>query len=337
MAEKGREPVSRKAYEKLADSYSARAPTKPHNAYYERPATLSLLGGIGGKRVLDAACGPGIYAEELVARGAEVVGFDASERMVELARERLCDRAEVFHANLEDPLAWLDDGSFDLVVSALAMDYVEDWQGPLAEFYRVLKPAGKLMFSVEHPIFKFVEQVYEGEGSYFETALAGMEWTGFGERVYVPSYRRPLGAMVDAILGGGFVFVGMLEPRPDERFRVADPVEYERLCRMPGFLCFVGRKPGAEYAYPGCADAPASGRAVPPAPSPRTDGVGRSSIPQRPRSHSRSAPRSMRPSRPTPSPCRTLNPRTRAICRSIEHLRREPSAISFQQEQEADG
>ena len=33
MAEKGREPVSRKAYEKLADSYSARAPTKPHNAY----------------------------------------------------------------------------------------------------------------------------------------------------------------------------------------------------------------------------------------------------------------------------------------------------------------
>jgi 2-polyprenyl-3-methyl-5-hydroxy-6-metoxy-1,4-benzoquinol methylase len=39
--------------------------------------------------VLDAGCGPGIYAEELVARGAEVVGFDASERMVErTAHER---------------------------------------------------------------------------------------------------------------------------------------------------------------------------------------------------------------------------------------------------------
>jgi len=86
MVEKGPEPVAREAYEKLADSYAARAPTKPHNAYYERPATLSLLGEVAGKRVLDAGCGPGIYAEELVARGAEVVGFDASGRMVELAR-----------------------------------------------------------------------------------------------------------------------------------------------------------------------------------------------------------------------------------------------------------
>ena len=245
MAGRGREPVSREAYEKLADSYSARAPTKPHNAYYERPATLSLLGDVGGKRVLDAGCGPGVYAEELVGRGAEVIGFDASRRMVELARERLRGRAEISLANLEEPLAWLEDDSFDLVVSARAMDYVEDWGTPLSEFRRVLKPGGKLVFSVEHPTFRFVEQVYEGEGSYFETVLGGMEWSGFGKRVWVPSYRRPLGAMVDAILGCGFVFAGMLEPRPDERFRAADPEEYERLCRMPGFLCFVGRKPGA--------------------------------------------------------------------------------------------
>jgi SAM-dependent methyltransferase len=245
MVEKGPEPVAREAYEKLADSYAARAPTKPHNAYYERPATLSLLGEVAGKRVLDAGCGPGIYAEELVARGAEVVGFDASGRMVELARERLGGRAEISQANLEEPLAWLQDDSFDLVVSALTMDYVENWNVPLAEFYRVLKPAGRLVFSVEHPTFKFIEQVHEGEGSYFETALGGMEWRGFAERVWMPSYRRPLGVMVDAILGAGFVFGGMLEPRPDERFREADPEEYERLNRMPGFLCFVGRKPGA--------------------------------------------------------------------------------------------
>jgi ubiquinone/menaquinone biosynthesis C-methylase UbiE len=240
----GPDPVSREAYDKLASSYSARAPTKPHNAYYERPATLSLLGDVRGRRVLDAACGPGIYAEILADRGAEVVGFDASEKMVALARERLRGRMEVRRANLEEPLEWLKDDSFDLVVSALAMDYVEDWRVPLSEFYRVLKPAGKLVFSVEHPTFKFVEYVYQGEASYFETELVGMEWRGFAESVWMPSYRRSLGAMVDAILGSGFVFAGMLEPQPDERFRAADPEEYERLSRMPGFLCFLGHKPG---------------------------------------------------------------------------------------------
>ena len=109
MVEKGREPVAREAYEKLADFYSTRTPTKPHSAYYERPATLSLLGDVAGKRVLDAGCGPGVYAEELVARGAEVVGFDASGRMVELAKERLRGRAEISCANLEEPLDWLED------------------------------------------------------------------------------------------------------------------------------------------------------------------------------------------------------------------------------------
>jgi SAM-dependent methyltransferase len=132
MAGKGHEPAGREAYEKLADSFSARASTKPHNAYYERPATLSLLGDVGGKRVLDAGCGPGIYAEEFVGRGAEVVGFDASGRMVGLATERLRGRAEISLANLEEPLAWLGNESFDLVVSALAMGYVEDWGAPLS-------------------------------------------------------------------------------------------------------------------------------------------------------------------------------------------------------------
>lgn len=237
------ESLARRTYEELAESYAALAPTKPHNAYYERPATLSLLGEVRGKRVLDAGCGPGIYAEALVDRGAEVVGFDASEKMVALAREKLRGRAEVFRANLENPLDRLEDASFDLAVSALAMDYVRDWRPPLSEFRRVLKPGGRLVFSVEHPASTFVRHVYRGEGNYFETEPVGMEWTGFPGRVWMPSYRRPLGVMIGAILEGGFDLVGLVEPRPDERFRQADPENYEKLSRMPGFLCLEVRKP----------------------------------------------------------------------------------------------
>ena len=67
------EPIALEAYEILAEAYASVIDTKPHNAYYERPATLSLLPEVGGMRVLDAACGPGVYAEWLVSRGAEVV------------------------------------------------------------------------------------------------------------------------------------------------------------------------------------------------------------------------------------------------------------------------
>lgn len=37
--------------DELADAYAAQADTKPHNAYYERPATMSLIDEIDGKKI----------------------------------------------------------------------------------------------------------------------------------------------------------------------------------------------------------------------------------------------------------------------------------------------
>ncbi|KVP25386.1 hypothetical protein WJ86_13600 [Burkholderia multivorans] len=60
----------RRAYAEFAQRYADIAPTKPHNALYERPATLALLGDVAGQTVLDAGCGPGICSE-LLARRAD--------------------------------------------------------------------------------------------------------------------------------------------------------------------------------------------------------------------------------------------------------------------------
>ena len=86
MAAKNSKPVAQEAYDELAEAYAAMVDTKPHNAYYERPATLSLLPDVSGKRVLDAGCGPGVYAEWLVGHGADVVAFDANEKMVSVVK-----------------------------------------------------------------------------------------------------------------------------------------------------------------------------------------------------------------------------------------------------------
>jgi SAM-dependent methyltransferase len=235
MNEKRDKPIAQEAYDALAEAYAALVDTKPHNAYYERPATLSLLPNVRGKRVLDVGCGPGVYAEWLLDRGAEVVAFDANPRMVELAGKRLGDRAAVMQANLERPLDFLADGSFHLVISPLVMDYVADWGTVFREFHRVLQAAGILVFSMEHPYAKYDD--HRETSNYFEVELVEYEWTGFGRPVRVPSYRRPLSAVLNPLIEAGFVVQRILEPLPTEAFRQRDPAEYARLRKEPGFMC----------------------------------------------------------------------------------------------------
>jgi SAM-dependent methyltransferase len=234
------EPIARQAYDLLAEGYAARIDTKAHNAFYDRPAVLSLLPPVATKRVLDAGCGPGAYAEWLADHGAAVVGLDVSRRMIELARLRLRDRASFVHADLGRPLAFLAADSFDLVLAALALDYVRDWAAVFAEFFRLLRAGGHLVFSVEHPSDVFYD--HHPHGNYFEIEKVDYLWRGCGTPVRMPSYRRPLGAMLDPLLGAGFLLERLLEPRPVPAFRDADPADYEKLMRKPGFLCMRARK-----------------------------------------------------------------------------------------------
>src|ERR1041385_3859603 len=101
-------PIALEAYERLAEAYAARVDTKAHNAFYDRPAIISLLPEVAGKRVLDAGCGPGAYADWLAEQGAEVVGFDASPKMVRLANQRLQGRAHIIQTALGQPLDFLE-------------------------------------------------------------------------------------------------------------------------------------------------------------------------------------------------------------------------------------
>jgi SAM-dependent methyltransferase len=234
------DPIALEAYEILAEAYASVIDTKPHNAYYERPATLSLLPEVSGKRVLDAACGPGVYAEWLLSRGAEVVGVDASPKMVELARRRLGPTVNVHHADLIRPLTFLDSESFDIVLSPLTMNYIKDWQPVFREFYRVLRPGGYFIFSVTHPSFDYV---YFKSSNYFETELVGSEWKGFEKiKVYMPSFRRSLEATLNPVIEASFRLEKILEPRPTEEFKKAEPVDYEKLLEQPIFLCIRARK-----------------------------------------------------------------------------------------------
>lgn len=240
MDDQKERPIAQEAYDALAEAYAALVDTKPHNAYYERPATLSLLPDVGDKRVLDAGCGPGVYAEWLAEHGAQVVAFDANEKMVDLARVRLGDKARVLQANLEHPLDFLRDDSFDIVISPLVMDYVKDWETVLLEFHRVLREGGWLVFSIEHPYAKYDD--HREMSNYFEVEAVEYEWRGFGEAVRVPSYRRPLSEVINPLIRAGFIVERILEPIPTEEFKQKAPEDYEELSRIPGFMCIRASK-----------------------------------------------------------------------------------------------
>ncbi|GIV95435.1 MAG: SAM-dependent methyltransferase [Herpetosiphonaceae bacterium] len=230
------------AYDQLAEAYAERVETKAHNACYDRPAVFSLLPPIKGKRVLDAGCGSGAYSDWLVQHGAEVVGCDISPKMVQIARQRLQGRARILQADLSQPLTFAETASFDLIVSALALDYVRDWDTVFAEFYRVLRTPGYLVFSVGHPCDEFCDRHPQGNYFAIEQVAAVFNWEQFGVRVRVPYYRRPLNAMLGPLLHAGFILERLLEPRPTPEFREQDPQDYEKLMRQPGFICFRAKK-----------------------------------------------------------------------------------------------
>jgi SAM-dependent methyltransferase len=226
------------SYDAVADRYARQVDANPYNAEYDRPATLALLPPVEGLDVLDAGCGAGWYAERLVESGARVTGIDGSARMVEYARARLHDRADLRVADLAAPLPFVD-GSFDLVLSPLVLHYLRDIVPTLREFRRVLRPAGTLVFSTHHPCHEADRLEQAGRAvDYFATEIVEEEWENVG---LVRFHRRPLTAVFESLATAGFVVERAIEPRPTDEFRRLKPDTYERLLRRPEFLCVRAR------------------------------------------------------------------------------------------------
>jgi SAM-dependent methyltransferase len=225
-------------YDAFADEYEVHAAEAPWNALYDRPATLRLLGDVAGLAVLDAACGPGFYLEQLVAGGAgEVHGCDASARMVELARRRVGDAVDLRVHSLDDPLDWLADGSVDVVLCALAYHYLNDRPAFLAEAARVLRPGGTLVISTHHPASDWVRL----GGSYFAEEPVTETWS---KGWVITAWRVPLTRLTEEFAGAGFAIERLVEPLPEPAMATSHPDVHARLSTEPGFVLFRLRRPG---------------------------------------------------------------------------------------------
>ena len=119
----------------------------------EWPALRALLPDLRGLRIVDLGCGFGWFCRWARAQGAaSVLGLDVSENMLAQASAATTDAAiRYVRADLER--LDLPDAPFDLAYSSLAFHYIEDLTGVFATVQRALTPGGRLVFSIEHPIY----------------------------------------------------------------------------------------------------------------------------------------------------------------------------------------
>lgn len=220
-------------YDGFAESYARQNETGLFNAHYAQPAMIDLAGDVSGRRILDAGCGAGPLAAALRERGAQVIGFDSSAAMVALAQRRLGPDTKLLVADLAEPLPF-GAGEFDDAVVSLVLHYLEDWSGPLAELHRVVRPGGRLILAVNHPVIRPV--VYPDE-DYFATSPYTEDYTFDGQTVYLTFWHRPLHAMTDAFTRAGFRISVISEPpfSPDTPPELLPP----DLGGRTAFLCFL--------------------------------------------------------------------------------------------------
>lgn len=197
------------------------------------PAQLRLLALEAGEWVLDVACGAGQFSRVMARAGANVVACDISRTFVERAR------AEAEKAGLRNIACSVVDatdeaalmalrGPFDAAVCAMAIMDLPIIEPLLRAMYRLLRPGGRFVFTVMHPVFfstraRLIEEQFDdASGSRIERSI---KVTGYldvpvekgtgvqGEPQPHYYFHRSISGLLGACFAAGFVLDGMEEPR----------------------------------------------------------------------------------------------------------------------------
>lgn len=210
---------------------------------------MRFLGDVPGKAILEIGCGSAPCSRWLAAQGARPVGLDLSMGMLSRGLESMSGserRVPLVQAGAETlPFA---DESFDAACSAFgAVPFVADSALVMREVARVLKPGGRWVFAVNHPM-RWIFPDDPGEAGltatipYFDRSPY-VEVDEAGRATYV-EHHRTVGDRVREIVAAGLTVVDIVEPEwPEWLDREWGQWSPLRGALFPGTAIFVCDKP----------------------------------------------------------------------------------------------
>jgi SAM-dependent methyltransferase len=213
----------------------------------EWPAVRALIPNLRGLRVVDLGCGFGWFCRWAREQGAaHVLGLDVSENMLAQAGTATSD-AGITYARSDLEVLDLPEASVDLAYSSLALHYIENLRRLLAAVHHALIPAGRLVFSIEHPIYMAPARpgwLLDSSGrktwpvdSYSVEGPRTTEWLIKG----VIKQHRTIGTTLNLLIELGFTICHVEEWAPAAHQIEARPELAEELER-PMFLLVAARR-----------------------------------------------------------------------------------------------
>ncbi|MFW9789121.1 MAG: methyltransferase domain-containing protein [Candidatus Thorarchaeota archaeon] len=209
---------------------------------FVNPVIFAILGDLKGKTVLDLACGQGYLSRILAKKGAQVIGVDLSQKMLEIAQESEKSESlgiKYIHCS-SGAMSEIPDASTDCIVSTFGFHDIEEIDATIQECSRVLKGGGKLVFAIPHP-FSYAKRTEDDEG-YFLKMRQYMSVREIPHPKYkdtrVMAYHRPLTYYFERLFSVGLQMFAFREVIAD-LYR-GQPIKDEKLLayreEIPGFL-----------------------------------------------------------------------------------------------------
>ncbi len=219
------------------------------NEIVEKPALFSLCPDLMGKSVLDLGCGYGENCQEFSKMGAKkVVGLDVSKKMIQVASHETSYN-NVIYLNISMSDLSSVEGKFDVVVSSLAVHFIQDFNKLLYEIQGLLNDGGLFIFSQEHPLTTALTKdnnwSKDENGDILHYNLSDYSLEGERKTSWIVKdvikYHRTLSAILNALVNNGYIIERVLEPIPDQTIMKKHP-SYRRYYHKPDFLFIRVRK-----------------------------------------------------------------------------------------------